>query len=236
MTLATFGCRRHQASASWARLQPASAAIGPELLHAGQRVRIEEALHERPVLGIGGAGAGRTLRAGVLAGEHALGQRAPHDLPEAVALADGDHGALDAPVEDRILGLVRDRPVGAALVRDAAGALDLFRLPLGDAPVEELALADQVLVRLHGLVQRRIGVGAMALVQVQVVGAEPAQRALDALEEMLARQARDRSACPTSGRRPWWRSPAGGGGCLRAPGPAPSRQRRRRRHRRCRRG
>src|SRR3970040_263456 len=52
-----------------------------------------------------------------------------------------------------------------------------------------LARAHHVVERAQRLVHRRLGVGVMDLVEVHVVGAEPAQRALDGVEDMLARGA-----------------------------------------------
>src|SRR3990170_8604814 len=52
-----------------------------------------------------------------------------------------------------------------------------------------LARAHHVVERAQRLVHRRLGVGVMDLVEVHVVGAEAAQRALDGVEDMLARGA-----------------------------------------------
>src|SRR3990172_1550448 len=52
-----------------------------------------------------------------------------------------------------------------------------------------LASPHHVVERAQRLVHRRLGVGVMDLVEVHVVGAEAAQRALDGVEDMLARGA-----------------------------------------------
>ena len=74
---------------------------------------------------------------------------------------------------------------------------DLLGGPLADADVERLALPDDVGERLHRLLERRLGVVPVRLVQVDVVGLQPAQRAVDRLHDVLAGQARRR--CGPSG-------------------------------------
>ena len=52
----------------------------------------------------------------------------------------------------------------------------------------DLALSDEVGERDHRLLERRLGVEAVRLVEVDVVGAEPLQRGVAALHDVLARQ------------------------------------------------
>lgn len=65
----------------------------------------------------------------------------------------------------------------------------LLRGPLRDADVERLALADDVGEGLERLLERGLVVEAVRLVQVDVVGAEARERAVDRLEDVLAAQA-----------------------------------------------
>lgn len=65
----------------------------------------------------------------------------------------------------------------------------LLRGPLRDADVERLALADDVGEGLERLLERGLVVEAVCLVQVDVVGAEARERAVDRLEDVLAAQA-----------------------------------------------
>ena len=66
---------------------------------------------------------------------------------------------------------------------------DLVGRPLADADVERLALADDVGEGLHRLLERRLVVVAVGLVEVDVVGLQPLQRAVDRLHDVLAGQA-----------------------------------------------
>ena len=74
-------------------------------------------------------------------------------------------------------------------LRERVAGADLVRGPLADADVQRLALADDVGERLHRLLERRLGVVAVRLVQVDVVGPEPLQRAVDRLHDVLAGEA-----------------------------------------------
>ena len=132
----------------------------------------------------GGAGPGL-----VLAGQHALRDRREHDLAEALLLAQRQHLGLDDPPEHAVLRLVGDDPVEAHLPGDPQRGRDLLGPPLRDAHVQHLALADQVVEGAQGLLQRRLVVVAVGLVQVDVVGPQPAQRAVRGLHDVLAGQA-----------------------------------------------
>jgi hypothetical protein len=90
-------------------------------------------------------------------------------------------------VEQVVLRLLDHRAVPAVAVghprrRGLVGA------PLAGAPVQGLALHDQVVHRAHGLVDRRLRVGAVAVDQVDVLEAEALQRAVHGLHEVLAVQ------------------------------------------------
>ena len=126
----------------------------------------------------------------VLAGEHALRERAEDDLRRAPrARRSGSTFDLDAAAQQRVLRLVRDRAVGEPRVgargrpRRSARRATPRRpsrgpCPGGPGPRRRSTVSSIGVVR----------IGAVALVQVDVVGAEPAQRGLDALEEVLARE------------------------------------------------
>ena len=190
ITLATLGWRRHQASASWASADPELARDRLQPVDARERLGREVGAHELVALRIGRAAAGGLRAARILAREHALRERATRRSARAPrarrsgAPPPRSAGAAASTAAGSRPGGRRPRAVG-----DAAGLADLRGAPLRDAPVEDLSLADQVLVGADRLLDRRRRVGAMALVQVEVVGAEAAQRGLDALEEVLAREA-----------------------------------------------
>jgi hypothetical protein len=62
---------------------------------------------------------------------------------------------------------------------DGVGAADGVDPGLRQADVANLALLDQLGEGAHGVLDRRVRVDAVLVVQVDVVGAEPSQRALD---------------------------------------------------------
>ena len=142
---------------------------GLQLLHCLQDRRFQPGLHGI-AHGIAGAAAvGRQGRAGpVLAGEHALGQGRPDDLRDAVGRRDRDHPGLGTAPQQGILRLAGDELLDA---RNGEGRLDLVRRPFGEADPAHLAGADDLAQRLHGLFQRRLRVVAVALVEVDIVGA-----------------------------------------------------------------
>ena len=67
--------------------------------------------------------------------------------------------------------------------------LDLVGRPLAEAEVARLALPHDLGERLHRLLERRVPVVAVALVEVDVVRAQPRERDVDLLEDLLAREA-----------------------------------------------
>ena len=76
---------------------------------------------------------------------------------------------------------------------------NLVGRPLTDPDVERLALPHHVGERLHGLFEGRFDVVAVRLVEVDVVGTEALERAVDRLHDVLARQAGVVGALGTDG-------------------------------------
>src|SRR5262249_49122116 len=99
-------------------------------------------------------------------------QRRPDDLGDAPRGAERHHFLLRASPEQRILRLARDEALAAG---DGEGALDLVRRPFAEADVAGLALAHDVAQRLHGLLDPRRRIVAMALVEVDMVDAQAFQ-------------------------------------------------------------
>jgi hypothetical protein len=95
---------------------------------------------------------------------------------------------LDDPVQRGVLRLVGDERDPELVGQDPRLA-DLLGPPLRDPDVERLAGADDVGERLHRLLERRLVVVAVGLVEVDVVQAEAPQRGVDALPDVLAREA-----------------------------------------------
>ena len=126
---------------------------------------------------------------------------------------------------------IRSNPM---LPGDPQRGRDLLGPPFGDAHVEHLALADQVVEGAQGLLQRGLVVVAVRLVQVDVVGLQPAQRAVRGLHDVLAGQAAVVGARPGRPEDLGADLDATRGARRAAPGRAPPRPGSRRRRPRCR--
>src|SRR5439155_19298978 len=90
-----------------------------------------------------------------------------------------------APAQ-RVLRLARDELLDAGELERFP---DLVRRPLAEPEIARLALTHDLGERVHRLFERRTPVVAVALVQVDVVGAQTLERGLDLLEDLLAREA-----------------------------------------------
>ena len=78
-----------------------------------------------------------------------------------------------------------------------------LRRPFRRAPVQHLALADQRVHRPHGFRDRRVGIGAVAEIQVEVIHAQALERGVAGVVTCL----RDRPFCVGRGSRRRRRSP-----------------------------
>ena len=163
----------------------ADAACLGELLHGvddGFVVRGVERLDD-----LVGAGAVALLTG--RAGEAALAVRGVRHETHAHVAAHRHQLSFVVPAQQVVLILHRHEPGPAA---EVGGVLELRELPRvhrGGADVARLARLDDVVQRLHRLLDRRVRVEAVDLVQVDVVRAEPRQRRVDLFEDRLARQA-----------------------------------------------
>ena len=81
---------------------------------------------------------------------------------------------------------ILSKPICAAMLHRGG---DLVGPPLGDADIQHLALADQVVEGAQRLLQRRLVVVAVRLVEVHVVGLQPPERVVGGLHDVLAGQA-----------------------------------------------
>ena len=70
-----------------------------------------------------------------------------------------------------------------------SAARDPVSRPVGDADIARLALPHDGVEGLQRLVERGLRVVAVQLVEINVVGAEAAQRSVDRIEDVLARHA-----------------------------------------------
>ena len=103
--------------------------------------------------------------------------------------AGGRELAFGGPVDEVVLHLGGDGRVQAPVVGDPQGLGDLPGGMVGQADVADLALPDEVVVRREGLLQRRVRVGVVGVVEVDVVGLQAAQARLDLTDDVAARQA-----------------------------------------------
>ena len=113
--------------------------------------------------------AGERLAATDGAGEEALPQRGPRHEPDAELLAHGKDLGLGVTGPDRVLALHR----GDGL--DGMGAADRVRAGLRQSEVADLAGDDEVLDGTGDVLDRHVGVDAVLVEQVDVVGPQPPQ-------------------------------------------------------------
>src|SRR5580693_6815737 len=110
------------------------------------------------------------------AGEQALAERAPDHGAHAEALDGGQDLAFDAAVEDGVGRLFGVESREASPLGDPLGLDDAGGGGLGRADRADLAAADQVGQRGKGFLDVGAGIGAVELVEIEVVGPQAAQR------------------------------------------------------------
>ena len=96
-----------------------------------------------------------------------------------------EQATLDPAVEHRVARLV-DEQRDAHRREDLGRALGALRGVAGDAGIQGLALLDGGRERTHGLLERGVLVGAVAVEDVDVVQAHPLQALVEAGEQVLA--------------------------------------------------
>ena len=147
-----------------------------------------------------------------LAGEPARRERAPGDHAHAVLLADGEHVGLDAAHEHRVGRLLGDEPLAAAPLGDPLRIDDLARRKRRRPEGADLAGVDEIGQRRERLVVIGVGIGAVDLVEVDLVRAKSAQARVAVAHDPTTRVARSLMSSPiepcafvastTSSRRP----------------------------------
>ena len=156
----------------------------------------------------------------VLAGEDAARDRRVRRDAKAIVVACRQDLHFGDPVEQVVIGLAHHRrrhSLRFALVddfRDAPAA------EIRHAEIADLAGADQAADRVDGLGQRRVGVVAVQVVDVDVVGAKARAGCRRRRRGSSAAKARRRGACRSSRWRPWWPGSSAG-----APRRSPGRRR-----------
>ena len=132
---------------------------------------------------------GRLDATAVLARQQAAGQRAPDQQPEALVDRGRDDLVLGLARLQRVVDLVGDERL---VVVDAGDAERLGHLParvVRAADVADLAVPHERVERAQRLLERRLAVPLVDLVEVDPVRAEPAQAVLAGLDDVGARQA-----------------------------------------------
>ena len=156
ITVLTCGLRTHQASASWASVQPSSSATALQPADDGVLGRIGETVAQERVAFERAARSGRNS-ASVFARQQARGERAPGRQAESDVLVKPRVLLLDTlAMEQVVLRLLHHRLVQVAPIRDVPRGADLVRVPFARAPVERLAALDDVVHRPDRLLDRRV--------------------------------------------------------------------------------
>ncbi len=116
-------------------------------------------------------------------------------------LAGGDQLGLGGSVQ-QVVGVLRGHePLGADGLGRPVGVDHLPGGEVGRPQVADLPLPDQVVQGAEGLLDRRHGVGGVHLVEVDVIGPQPAQRPFQGAADRRARPVRLPVRCPDPSRR-----------------------------------
>ena len=183
----TPGCCSIHASATCALGTPRCRAISRDAVHHREVGRLVVQLL-RVVVGLGARGLAEILRAPI-ARQEAARQRTPGNHADAFLAAQRHHLALFFAIDQVVVILHADEARQAVRV---GGGEHLGELPgehAGGADVERLARAHDVVQRAQRLFDRRVVIEAVDLVEIDVIGAEPAQAVVDGVQDVLARQA-----------------------------------------------
>src|SRR5690606_20874364 len=124
----------------------------------------------------------------VLAREHAGGERAPADHAKALGVAGGKDLALDVAADEVVEVLRRDQRLVVPERGDAVGAGDLPGIEIGAAEIANLAGTDEV-GGAQRFLDRGVGIGAVELVEVDVLDLEALEATLAGFDDVLAREA-----------------------------------------------
>ncbi len=115
------------------------------------------------------------------AGQEPAPERRVGDEADPELAAGGENLRLGVAGPERVLGL--DRGDRVHVVSPA----DRLRRGLAEPDVEHLAVGDQLRHRADRLLDRDVGIDAVLVVEINMVGAEAPQRALDRAEDVLGR-------------------------------------------------
>ena len=157
-----FCCSNH-ASATAAGSSPRSAQSFSQRSSCG-RMPLVARLHALAARGVGTGAA-----------QHAARERAPRDDAEPVRAARGQHFELDRARREVVEALLAHEPEEVARLGRFVRLRDVPAREVAAADVDDLALLHERLHRLPDLVPRRGAVDVMHLVQVDVIGLQPAE-------------------------------------------------------------
>src|SRR5271166_1810964 len=178
-------------------LEERAAALGGEAL---------EALDDRPII-VGQIAVGRSLHIGqtgafwhrrvafVLAGQQAVSQRRERDQAEAIGLQHRHHLAVEPARQQAVLLLARDEMVQAVIFGRPLRLDDLPGRERRATDVADLALADQIVERPQGLLDRGQRIGLVLLIEVDPIGLEAPEAGLDLGHDVMARGALEAAGC-----------------------------------------
>src|SRR5262249_8201175 len=122
----------------------------------------------------------------VLAAERAAAQGAPGRDAEAELLRHRNELALDGPLKERVLDLERHERSPPAELRHRLRLRALPRGRVAEPEVADLPLLDERVERAHRLVDRGGPVPGVHPVEIDVIGAQPAERLLALCDDGLA--------------------------------------------------
>ena len=156
------------------------ALLGSDLLHALDEVEVAlEVLALEARVGPAEVVLGEIVGRRDLAGEEAAPERAVGDEADAELADRREDLVLGVARPERVLGLKRADRVDLMRAPDRAGGC------LGEAQVAHLALLDELLHRAHRLLDRRVRVHAVLVVEIDVVDAQAAERSVARLMHVL---------------------------------------------------
>ena len=119
------------------------------------------------------------------AGEVAPRERAPRDHPDVLLLAERQHLALLLAVGEAVVVLHRREPFEVQRIAGVEGLRELVGPHRRAADVAHLIPADGVVERLQGLLDRRVVVPPMGLIEVDGIYPEPVEGVLEFLLDGL---------------------------------------------------
>jgi AraC family transcriptional regulator len=131
----------------------------------------------------------RVSAAAVLAGEQPSGERAPDQHPEPLVEGDRDQLRLSVARLERVVDLLADELLEPPPVGDPQRLHQLPPREVRRADVAHLAGGDQGVEGGQRLIERRLPVPLVHLVQIDVVGSEPPQARFGGAEDVVPREA-----------------------------------------------